>query len=153
MPVVRIDDAVMAHLRERGRFGDTYNDIVRALLGLPPAQRATDASMPGALMPLISAGTLAVGDTVTWHRRRRGEVHTATIDDAGRMVTADGAVYLTPDTCASAIAGYPSKGWPNWRTAAGQSLQQLRDRVAAADPPGVDGQPPAEPPPGVVGPG
>jgi len=136
MPTVRIDDAVMAHLRERGRFGDSYNDIVRALLGMPPAKRATakaDASMPGTLKPLIAAGMLAEGDTVTWHRRRRNEVHTATIDDAGRMVTADGAVYLTPDTCASGIAGYPCKGWPNWRTAAGETLQQLRHRAAAAD--------------------
>jgi hypothetical protein len=137
MPLVRIDDAVMAHLREHGRFGDTYNDILRGLFGLPRTARLSapaDLSLPGALMPLIAAGMLAVGETVVWHRSRRGEVHTATVDDAGRLVTVDGAVFLTPDTCASSIAGYPCKGWPNWRTAAGAgaSLQQLRDRVAAA---------------------
>ncbi|GLI03700.1 restriction system modified-DNA reader domain-containing protein [Phytohabitans aurantiacus] len=135
MPFVRIDDALMAHLREHGRFGDTHNDIVRRLLGMPPAERVSaraGASGSGALMPLIAAGTLAVGDTVTWYRRNLGEVHTATVDDAGRLVTADGAVHITPGTCASSIAGYPCKGWPNWRTAAGASLQQLRDRAAEA---------------------
>jgi hypothetical protein len=58
---------------------------------------------------------------------------TATIDEAGRMVTADGAVFLTPDTCESTIAGYPCKGWRNWRTATGETLQQLREMQAAAE--------------------
>ncbi|MDG4795017.1 hypothetical protein [Micromonospora sp. WMMD1082] len=135
MPLVRIDDAVMARLRGHGRFGDTYNDILRSLLGLPRAEGVSataDTSIPGALMPLIAAGMLTVGETVTWYRSRRGEVHTATVDDAGRLVTAEGAIFFTPDTCASSIAGYPCKGWPTWRTAAGASLQQLRVRAAAA---------------------
>jgi Restriction Enzyme Adenine Methylase Associated len=138
MPFIRIDDAVYAHLRNNGRFGDTYNDIVRSLLNLPRAARLTTnsdtATMHGTLMPLIAAGVLAAGDTVTWYRRRRDELHTATIDEAGRMVTADGALFLTPDTCASTIAGYPCKGWRNWRTTAGDTLQQLRDRVTAETP-------------------
>jgi len=132
---IHIDDAVMAHLREHGRLGESYTDVVRALIGLPRNPRLTasaDASEPGALMPPIM---LAEGETVTWHRRRRGEVHTATVDDAGRLVTAEGAVFLTPAACASALAGYPCKGWPKWRTTAGQTLQQLRDGAAAADPP------------------
>jgi hypothetical protein len=139
MPLIRIDDAAYAQLRKNGRFGDTHNDIVRELLHLPRAGRLTTtcdaATMHGALMPLITAGTLAAGDTVTWYRRRRDELHTATIDEAGRMVTADGAVFLTPDTCASTIAGYPCKGWRTWRTTAGDTLQQLRDRPAAGKAP------------------
>jgi RAMA domain-containing protein len=140
MPFIHIDDAVMSHLREHGRLGDSYNDTVRSLLGLPRAPRVTASSdtstMHGTLMPLIAAGRLAAGDIVTWYRRRRDELHTATIDGAGRMVTADGAVFLTPDTCASSIAGYPCKGWRNWRTAAGDTLQQVRDRPTAAETPG-----------------
>lgn len=139
MPYIRIDDEVWAHLRQHGRMGDTYNDTVRSLLGLPKAEPVTslkEASMPGALMPLITAGLLTKGDTVTWHRPRRGEVFTATIDASGCLVTADGAVFHTPDTCASALVGYPCKGWRTWRTVAGDSLQQLRERAAAANPPG-----------------
>jgi hypothetical protein len=75
-------------------------------------------------MPLIDAGKLAAGDTLTWHRPRRGETHTVTVDPAGRLVTAGGDAYSTPDTCASAIAGHPCKGWPNWRTSTGETLQE-----------------------------
>jgi hypothetical protein len=144
MPHIRIDDEVWAHLRRHGRMGDTHNDTVRSLLGLPKAEPATPpkeawmhgASMHGKLMPLIAAGMLTKGDTVTWHRLQRGETHVATVDGNGCLVTADGAVFLTPDSCATALAGYPHKGWPNWRTAAGDSLKQLRERAAAANPPG-----------------
>ncbi|RSM65106.1 hypothetical protein DMB66_17675 [Actinoplanes sp. ATCC 53533] len=139
MPYIRIDDDVWAHLRRHGRRGDTHNDTIRSFLGLPKAEYVTSAKEPplyGKLMPLITAGLLTKGDTVTWHRPQRGETHTATVDASGCLVTADGAVFHTPDTCASSLVGFPCKGWPKWRTAAGDSLQQLRERAAAANPPG-----------------
>jgi hypothetical protein len=107
-------------------FVDAQPDRVRsrALRVTAASERSTTH---GALMPFIAAGRIAAGDTVTWHRRQRGELDTATIDEEGRMVTADGAVFLTPDTCESTTAGYPCKGWRNWRTAAGETLQQLRE--------------------------
>lgn len=131
MPYIYVDPVVMAYLRERQAPGDSHNDTIREHLGLPTAPRParTAPAIPGALMPLIVAGLLAAGDTLTWHRRRRDETHTVMVDEAGRLVTADGGVFHTPDTCASAIVGYPCKGWPVWRTATGATLQQLRDRA------------------------
>lgn len=50
---------------------------------------------PGALLPLVAAGTLAAGETFTWHRPWCGQTHIVTVDGAGRLVTADGAVVLS----------------------------------------------------------
>jgi hypothetical protein len=99
MPFIRVDETVFAHLCWSRRCFDTKNDIIRALLGLPPAPRGTsktDPPTPGALLPLITAGALIPGQTFTWTRRSLRETHTATVDEAGRMVTADGASFHTP---------------------------------------------------------
>ena len=127
MPYIRVDLVVLAYLRERQVGAESHNDTLRRNLGPPPASPSAEPAptIPGALMPLLAAGILTAGDTLTWRRPRRGEVHTATVDEAGRLVTADGGVFLTPDTCASAIVGYPCKGWPVWRTATGATLQRL----------------------------
>ncbi|MFC5007206.1 hypothetical protein ACFPIJ_56545 [Dactylosporangium cerinum] len=110
--MISIDTEMHAYPQSRRKVGDTFNDAVRALLGLPPAQPGAVAGSAGALLDLVTDGTLTVGETVTWTRPRSGEVHTATIDAADHLVAADGPSYLTPDMCASAIAGHPCKGWP-----------------------------------------
>jgi hypothetical protein len=140
MPYIHVDRVVMEFLRERAALGDSYNTTIRKHLGLPAAPAAPQAptttafALPGALMPLIHAGKLTAGDTLTWHRPRRGETHTVTVDPAGWLVTAGGDVFSTPDTCASAIAGHPCKGWPNWRTSTGETLQELRNQIPTEPP-------------------
>jgi hypothetical protein len=71
------------------------------------------------------------------------QTHIVTVDGAGRLVTADGAVFYTPDSCATALAGYPCKGWPYWQTATGATLQQLREQEAV--PPQQDPEPDESP--------
>ena len=144
MPHIYVDPVVMAHLRERTALGDTYNSTIRKHLGLPAAPNLAQTAAtppeslrplimtarPGALLPLIATGRLATGETLTWHRPGCGQTHIVTVDGAGRLVTADGAVFFTPDSCATALAGYPCKGWPYWQTATGATLQQLREQEA-----------------------
>jgi hypothetical protein len=145
MPHIYVDPVVMAYLRERTALGDTHNSTIRKHLGLPAAPRLAETvatppeslpplimtARPGALLPpLIATGGLAAGETLTWHRPRCRQTHIVTVDGAGRLVTADGAVFYTPDSCATALAGYPCKGWPYWRTATGATLQQLREQEA-----------------------
>ncbi len=133
MPTIQVDPEVLAALKERGRFGDTYNGIIRDVLGLPrlPPDPLYDAHIPGALGPLLSAGLLHKGQTLTWHRPRGDETYTAAVDDQGRLVTRDGAVHRTPNTAASYIAGHPILGWGCWRTADGTTLARLRQRLPA----------------------
>ncbi len=141
MPHIYVDPVVMAYLHERTALGDTYNSTIRKHLGLPAAPQVAQTPAappeslplittvrPGALWPLIASGRLAVRQTLYWHRPQRGETHIVTVDGAGRLVTADGAVFNTPGMCATALAGYPSKGWRDWRTATGVTLQQLREQ-------------------------
>jgi hypothetical protein len=117
MPIVRVDPDVDDAVRQRRQPGESINDAIRRLLGLPPSARPDPGSVPGAtdwrernrLWPLLAAGLLHAGDTVTWHRPRRRETHTATVDTAGNLVTADGTTHLSPDLAATAISGYPCK--------------------------------------------
>lgn len=139
MPYILVDPVVMEYLRERAALGDSFNTTIRRQLGLPaappvPHGAPTASATPGLLMLLIAAGKLSAGDTLTWHRSRRNETHTVTVDAAGRLVTADGVAFSTPDTCASAVVGYPCKGWPNWRTSTGETLQELRDQIPTEPP-------------------
>jgi hypothetical protein len=120
------------------------NACMRKHLGLPSAPRLAETAAtppeslpplimtarPGALLPLVATGRLAAGETLTWHRPRCRQTHIVTVDGAGRLITADGAVFYTPDSCATALAGYPCKGWPYWQTATGATLQQLREQEA-----------------------
>jgi hypothetical protein len=50
-------------------------------------------------------------------------------------VTADGTAHLTPDLAATAIARYPCHGWSVWRTEAGTTLAELRQRLERATSP------------------
>jgi hypothetical protein len=140
MPVIRVDDEVMVALKQRGTVGDSFNDVVRDLLGLPrqPSNPTyAGQSIVGALGPLLRAGLLHEGQTVTWYRPRRGETHVATVDAHGRLATADGFAYQTPNAAASAVSCYPCLGWHAWRTADGATLADLRQRLDKDPPDGT----------------
>jgi hypothetical protein len=133
MRPIRVDDEVIAVLTSRGKFGDSFNGLVREALGLPRLESSTArlrSEPSGRLAQLITEGLLEVGQTVTWHRRNLGETYHATVTSTGRMMMRDGQTYASPDACASAIAGYPCKGWRGWKTQDGTSLQQLCEGLA-----------------------
>jgi hypothetical protein len=125
-----VDLEVVAALHERGKFGETYNDVIREALGLRRLDARVGGSWvvrPRSLGDIVAVGLLRPDQIVTWHRSRLERTYTATVTADGRLRTGDGETYATPDTCATAVAGYPAKGWPNWRTEDGISLQELRD--------------------------
>ncbi|MEV6932418.1 hypothetical protein AB0M46_49095 [Dactylosporangium sp. NPDC051485] len=137
MRQIDIDEQVYASLRELGRTGDTFNDVLRGVLGLPPEapvpprdERRRRRPWKPALRPLLAAGLLQPGQRLTWDRPRLGEQHTVTVDTAGNLVTEHGRVCPTPDSATRAITGYPAAGWPAFHTGDGVSLQQLRERLA-----------------------
>jgi hypothetical protein len=136
MQSIRVDDEVIAALSERGKFGDTFNDVVRDVLGLPrqlsEPSSLRDHHLSGLLAPILAAGLLEAGQTLTWHRRNVRETHLVTVDAHGRLQAQDGRVYRSPDQCASALAGYPCKGWHSWRDAHGTRLVALRDQALKA---------------------
>lgn len=147
MPTVRIDDDVYAVLIRGISYGITINAALRAILRLPePPQPANPAPHNVALRPgltgprrtdhgklarLVDAGLLHDGQVVTWHRRDLGHTYTATVTAEGHLLTGDGTLHLSPDSCATALAGYPCRGWNAWRTSHGTLLSQLRDKLSA----------------------
>ena len=151
MRKIDIDEQVYSALRERGRTGDTFNGVLRGILGLPVEEPAPllderrgrrslkpqRRSWKPQLGPLLRAGMLQPGQRLTWDRPRLGEQHVVTVDALGNLITENGTVCPTPDVATRAITGYPAAGWPAFRTDDGFSLQQLRERLAsvpASDP-------------------
>jgi hypothetical protein len=61
----------------------------------PQPQTTTAHSPPitsGVLAPLLEAGVLQPGETLTWRRRNKGAAYTATVLPGGALQTADGRV-------------------------------------------------------------
>lgn len=135
MPTINVDDEVIALLSSRGKFGDTFNDLVRDALGLPRVAINPEPSFKprGALAPLVDAGLLHDGQVLTWYRRNLGKTHNAAVSADGFLVTSDGRSYTSPDALASALAGHACRGWTSWRTADGTRLHDLRERLAAQE--------------------
>jgi hypothetical protein len=85
-----MDADVIAAVDRRRELGESYNDTIRRLLGLPTAASRTE-DLPdrpdwrdrNRLRALLDAELLHVGQTATWDRPRRRETHTATLDNAG----------------------------------------------------------------------
>ncbi|WP_034270837.1 hypothetical protein [Actinospica robiniae] len=129
MPRIFIDAEVFEALADRARaWRDTPNDVIRALLALPPVAQAStpDAEdLPGQLGPLIRAGLIKPGDQITWYRRNSQETYTFTVTAAGFLADADGTVHTGPNRAATHIAGYPTKGWPVFKTPDGTTLADL----------------------------
>ena len=130
MPSIAIDSEVFEALADRARaWRDTPNDVLRALLGMPPAAAGTanpeTEHLPGQLAPLLRAGLLEPGERLTWHRRNRGGVHRFTVTASGCLVAEDGTVHIGPNRAATHAAGYPSKGWGSFKTDDGTRLAEL----------------------------
>jgi hypothetical protein len=142
MPTIRIDDDVYAVLTRGLSSGMTANTALRVLLGLPNGEEvaavapSTAGPNPGwrpygKLAPLVDAGLLRDGDVLTWHRRILGQTHLAIVTARGRLLTSDGREHYSPEMCATALAGYPCRGWKEWRTSDGTSLHELREQLTS----------------------
>lgn len=130
MKKVPLDDEVLAVLARQGTFGETYNDVLRRVLGLCP-NPLTSALHPrdGALKPLLDAGLLRAGQTLHWTLRNKQITYQVTVAANGRLVTADGISWETPNTAAKACRGHPVKGWQSWTTSDGITLAVLAQRL------------------------
>ncbi len=138
MPRIIIDTEVHEALASRAHpWRDTPNDVLRALLGLPPAAdraSAEAAPLPGQLGPLIRAGLLRPGERITWHRCNIGEIYSFTVTADGFLTDDEGTV-LSPNRAAHRIAGHPVRAWQVFRTASGTTLAELAESLAATGQP------------------
>ncbi|MGP2438621.1 hypothetical protein [Streptomyces sp. JW3] len=129
---IEVDDDVYACLeREAKPLLDTPNSVLRRLLGLdPPSPNlATKRSRRSPLIQPISTGRLAVGQVLTWRRRKLGIVHEAVVTEDGKLRLEDGTVHDTPSGACAALAGHPVNGWTAWCTTDGNTLLSLREPI------------------------
>ncbi|MEV4251560.1 hypothetical protein AB0J52_00165 [Spirillospora sp. NPDC049652] len=129
MRSIRIDDEVYAWLEKQAVGFDDPNSVLRRLAGLPakaepPAENGKDGE-DGKLLPLIKAGSLKAGATLTWHRPRKNEIHYATVTDNGCIRLADGRLFTDPSPAAVALAGHQNNGWNVWEVN-GVKLKDLK---------------------------
>ena len=79
---------------------------------------------------LISKGLIKAGDTLVWKRRSLGEVHTATVQTNGTLVTEDGATHRTPSGAAKHFSKKPVDGWNTWKIGQTKtSIGSLRTKI------------------------
>ncbi|MET7403431.1 hypothetical protein ABZS66_59160, partial [Dactylosporangium sp. NPDC005572] len=116
MKMIGIDEHVYAALRSRRVTGETLNAVLRHLLEIPGTATEDSETPRGQLLLLVRAGLLHTGQQLTWERRNLRQRHTATVDETGWLVLADGRRQATPNMAATVIAGYPCLGWRAWRT-------------------------------------
>jgi hypothetical protein len=75
--------------------------IIPAAGAQPQATARSHGVTSGVLAPLLEAGVLQPGETLTWRRRNKGATYTAAVLPGGALQTADGRVHAT--ACAAAV--------------------------------------------------
>lgn len=126
MRTMRVDDEVYAWLEKQAVGFDNPNSVLRRLAGLDDEREPSAGDeKDGKLLPLIRAGRLKAGDTLTWHRPRKNETHRATVTERGCVRLTDGRVFTDPSPAAVALVGHQSNGWEVWK-AGGVKLNDLK---------------------------
>lgn len=126
MRSIRVDDEVYALLEKQAIGFDDPNGVLRRLFGLDSGKGAQGGvEKDGKLLPLIEAGRLKAGDTISWHRPRKAETHHATVTERGCIRLADGSVFTDPSPAAAALVGHQTNGWKAWE-ADGVKLNDLK---------------------------
>lgn len=130
---IDIDEDVYRWLEERARGFQTPNDVLRReLLGeegkLDSALPATPEK-PGVLYPLVRAGVVKGGDTLSCFRSRSGVTYRASVQADGWIKT-DNGLHKEPSPALREYVGSQIDGWANWKH--DQSGKRLRDLRAAA---------------------
>lgn len=108
-----------------------------------PAEPGQDEARPSPTRYEIDGRRIAVGDLIdaefleadtslTWTRPRIGASYMARVLATGQIELADGRTYSSPSRAAMEAAEIPAyDGWHAWRTSAGHSLADLRDKLLA----------------------
>jgi Restriction Enzyme Adenine Methylase Associated/SeqA protein N-terminal domain len=136
---IEVDEEVFAYLQQHCEpLVDTPNDVLRRLLlDREPSQSLEEATVPakplprrpGALMPLLEAGIVAVGDLVRHEQPRRRMLHEATITARGWLTLADGQSFATPSRALAEQTGTTINGWNYVHVPSGRRLQELRAQI------------------------
>jgi hypothetical protein len=136
MPSVNVDDEVYRAIEAAARDGESVNQSLRRLLGLPPATGTGTGTGPqaaGELAALIAAGLIALGEPVYATDPVPVPDPVATVAEYGRLRAADGTIYPGPRQLSGALRGatFASYGWQGLTAADGTRLETLRQRLLA----------------------
>lgn len=84
-----------------------------------------------ALLPLVKAGIPNSNSTATW-RRRGGKALAATVEDDGRLMTADGRAHRWPSWASKHHTHKPMDGWSAWSLSDGRRPSGLRAEIGGS---------------------
>jgi hypothetical protein len=121
MPTIRVSDEVFHELQRRAKpLVDSPDSVLRKVLGLAGGKAA---DRTGLLLPLLRSGTLSVDDELVWRRKRRGQVHIATVTADGCIRLADGRTAPSLSrACAMLNDDKSHDGWKECRRASDDVL-------------------------------
>jgi hypothetical protein len=118
MRTIEVDfDVYKALMLRRPNESVTENDVLRELLGLPPAAPARDTLQPGSAAALSEPGAWITKGVrfpagTEFRAHYKGETHLARVQIGALVVY--GQRYDTPSAAAMAITGSPVNGWMFW---------------------------------------
>lgn len=125
----QVDDLVTKLVgRSEGQAGPPGDSVQRT----KQKERTRAATNKGvaAVLPLLNAGVLRAGETLTM--RSAGEEHSAVIRQDGSF-DIGGHIEGSPTEAATYAAQAQRSGWRIWKNDAGESLEELRWRLRASD--------------------
>jgi hypothetical protein len=109
---IEIDFEVFKALTaRRATANDSYNDVLRELLGLPPAPNGPSPRQPATAKPWVAKG-VSFPEGTEFRARYKGQEYQA-VAQGGAMVY-DGRRYKAPSAAAIAITGNSVNGWRFW---------------------------------------
>lgn len=118
MRTIEVDfDVFKALTLRRPTESVTENDVLRELLGLPPAGRAAAAQGVAAIVPPLDPDSWLTKGVrfpagTEFRAHYKGETYLARVEK-GALVF-NGQRYDTPSAAAMAITGSPVNGWTFW---------------------------------------
>jgi len=132
MPVITVDDEVYHAIEATAHDGESLNQAVRRLLGLPPATgTATGLQTAGELAELIAAGLIALGEPVYATAPVPDPDPVATVAEHGYLRGPDGTIYPGPRQLISALRGtaFAPYAWHCLTAADGRNLETVRQSL------------------------
>jgi hypothetical protein len=108
-------DVYKAITARRANEAVTENDVMRELLGLPPAKPGkqitiTLSDQPQGVHWSVKGVRFPAG--TEFRAKYKGQTYTGRVD--GGVLFVDGKTYQTPSAAAVAITGNPVNGWRFW---------------------------------------
>jgi hypothetical protein len=105
---IEIDFEVFKALTLRRQTeADTYNDVIRSLLGMPP-----DTDAPNLLREAWMCKGVRFPVGTEFRARYKGKTYTATVSKNGLLV--EGSLASSPSDAARRITGNNVNGWDFW---------------------------------------